>query len=251
MKNQTNNKVALITGGTRGIGKECVIALAKKGYNIAFTFFSSEKRAIETKKEVEKLGVNVFFAKVDLSNKKDIENMFKQVIGEFGQIDVLVNNAGMSEIKKIEEINENDWDKIMDANLKGTFFCSQLALKHMKKRKTGKIINIASQAGTTGGFYTGAHYSTSKAGVICLTKSLAKTGAPFGIIVNSVSPGLIDTDMIKPFPDKYKNDLLRKIPLGRIGHPRDVANVVAFLTSDEASYITGANIPVNGGMLMT
>jgi len=173
MKNQSNNKVALITGGTRGIGKECVIALAKQGYDVAFTYFSNEKRAIETKKEVENLGVNAFYVKVDISNKKDIENMIKQVLDEFGQIDVLVNNVGVSEIKKIEEIDENDWDRIMDANLKGTFFCSQLAFRHMKERKKGRIINIASQAGTTGGIFIGAHYSTSKGGVICLTKSLA------------------------------------------------------------------------------
>lgn len=250
MEKQSSNKVVLITGGTRGIGKACALAFAKKGYNVAFTYFSSEKKAIALEKEINGLGVNVFCAKMDSSKKQQVENMINLVLDKFGQIDVLVNNAGISEIKKIEEIGENDWDKIMDTNLKGVFFCSQLVFNHMKKRKTGRIINMASQAGTTGGFFIGAHYSTSKGGIICLTKTFAKVGAQFGVLVNSVSPGLVETDMVKPFSDKIRKDLTGKIPLGRMAEPEEIANVVTFLASDDASYITGANIPVNGGMLM-
>ncbi|MEW6679516.1 MAG: SDR family oxidoreductase, partial [bacterium] len=191
-----------------------------------------------------------FCMKVDNSDIKQIEKMINKVLDKFGQIDVLVNNAGISEIKKIEEISENDWDKIMDTNLKGAFFCSQFVFNHMKKRKTGRIINIASQAGTTGGFFIGAHYSASKGGIICLTKTFAKAGASFGIFVNTVSPGLVKTDMVKSFSGKIRKDLIGKIPLRRMANPEEIANVVTFLASDDASYITGANIPVNGGMLM-
>ena len=250
MEKSSNNKVALITGGTRGIGKACALAFAKKGYNVAFTYFSSEKKAIALEKKINDLGVNAFCIQMDNSKKQQVENMVNLVLGKFGQIDVLVNNAGISEIKKIEEINEDDWDKTMDTNLKGSFFCSQIVLDHMKKRKTGRIINMASQAGTTGGFFIGAHYSTSKGGLLCLTKTLAKVGAPYGILVNSVSPGLVGTDMVKLFSDEVRKDLVGKIPLNRMAEPEEIANVVTFLASDDASYITGANIPVNGGMLM-
>lgn len=250
IKQTSTDKVALITGGSGGIGRECVIALAQRGYNVAFTYLNNEKNAIKTRNEAIKLGVDAFFISVDISDKTQIEKMINEVLDKFGHIDVLVNNAGISELKKIEDIDEANWNKIIDTNLKGTFFCAQLVLTHMRKRKKGKIINMASQAGTTGGIFIGAHYSISKAGIICLTKTLAKIGAPFGILVNSVSPGLIETDMIKSYPDNLKNDLIKTIPLGRTGTPKEVAGVVAFLASDEANYITGANIPVNGGMLM-
>ena len=243
-------KVALITGGAKGIGRACVLAFASKGYDVAFTYFSNRKRAIALQKQINNLGVNAFCVMADNSRKQQIERMINEVLDKFGRIDVLVNNAGISESKKIEEICENDWDKIMDINLKGAFFCSQLVFNHMKKRKTGRIINIASQAGVSGGFFIGAHYSASKACMICLTKTLAKVGASFGILVNSVSPGLAETDMVKPFSEKIRKNLIGKIPLGRMAAPAEIANVVTFLASDDASYITGANIPVNGGMLM-
>jgi 3-oxoacyl-[acyl-carrier protein] reductase len=246
----SKKKVALITGGSRGIGKACAMELAKHGHNIAFTYFSSEKRAINTKKQIEKQGTEVIYIKVDISNNNQIKNMVDQVLKKFGQIDVLVNNAGISEIKKIEDINEKDWDLVLDTNLKGTFFCTQLVMDHMKKRKTGRIINMASQAGTTGGVFIGAHYSVSKGGVICLTKTFAKIGAQYGVLVNCVSPGLIETDMLDSFPDKSIKEFVKTIPLGRLGKPEEVAKTVAFLASDYAKYITGANIPVNGGMLM-
>jgi len=251
MKKSSKNKVVLITGGTRGIGKACAIAFAKKGYNVVFTYLSSEEKAADLEKEIKNLGVEVFSIKVDNSKKQQIENMINKVIDRFGQIDVLVNNAGISEIKKIEDIDEDDWDKIMDTNLKGSFFCSQIVFNHMKKRKTGRIINMGSQAGSSGGLFIGAHYSTSKGGLLCLTKTLAKLGAEHGILVNSVSPGIVKTDMIGSFSPKIKKELTGEIPLGRMADPEEVANVVMFLASDDASYITGANIPVNGGMLMT
>lgn len=248
--NPSNNKVALITGASRGIGRECAIALAQQGYNIAINYHSNQEQAAKTQKNVRKFGVNAFPIQADISDNGQINNMIKQTLNEFEHIDVLVNNAGVSELKAVEAIDETDWNRIMDINLKGTFFCSQQVLEHMKKRRRGRIINIASQAGQTGGYFIGAHYSASKAGVICLTKTLAKVGAPFGILVNCVSPGLIDTEMSSTYPKHLINDLTKSIPLGRVGQPKEVANVVAFLASEKAGYITGATIPVNGGMFM-
>ena len=250
MLNKNDEKVVLITGGTRGIGKSCVFKFASEGYKIAFTYLNSNKKAEGMKKELTKKDIEIFIKRVDNSKKEEIEIMVKNVIGKFGHIDVLVNNAGVSGDKKIEEIEEEDWDKLIDINLKGTFFFSKNVYKHMKKRKKGRIINISSQAGTTGGFHIGAHYSTSKGGIIVLTRSFAKTGADHGILVNCVSPGIIDTDMIRSLSSNAKKDLVKKIPLGRIGTPDDVANVVYFLSSEDSRYITGANIPVNGGMFM-
>lgn len=246
----SKSKVALITGGSRGIGRECAIALAKRGYKIAINYFRNNELAVETQKKIDKIGVDTYCVRADISDKRQVKDIIETVLNKFDHIDVLVNNAGISEIKPIEDIDEESWDHMMDINLKGTFFCSQMVLKHMKEQRKGRIISIASQAGQTGGIFIGAHYSASKAGIICLTKTLAKIGAPFGILVNCVSPGLIETDMAVDYPENVKQNLIDSIPLGRMGQPGEVASVVAFLASEEASYITGANIPVNGGMFM-
>jgi len=252
MKNHPiNNQVALITGSSRGMGRECAISLARVGYHIVINYMSNIEEANKTQQEVQNLGMRALCIKADISNKKQVHDMIDMSLHEFGHIDVLVNNAGISEIKPIEDIDEKSWDHLMDINLKGVFLCSQAVIKHMKERGKGRIINIASQAGQTGGFFIGAHYSASKAGVITLTKTLAKVGGPYGILVNCVSPGLIETDMVSTYPPQLKEDLIKTVPLGRIGQPQEVANVVAFLASEESSYITGSNIPVNGGMLMT
>lgn len=250
MASHVDKKVVLITGGTRGIGEACVKAFANEGYNIVFTYLSSKVKAAALQQKARDFGIETLAVHLDISKKQEIDKMISQALNRFGRIDVLVNNAGVSEIKKLEEINEVDWNKIMDANLKGAFFCSQTVFSHMKKRKTGRIINISSQAGLTGGFFIGAHYAISKAGIICLTKVFAKAGADFGILVNTISPGLARTDMINGFPSEIKKDLVGKIPLKRMAEPEEVASVAVFLASDKASYITGANIPVNGGMLM-
>ena len=168
------NKVVLITGGSKGIGSECVRAFAEEGYNVVFSYLSNKQKALDLKKEIEKLGVKSLCFKLDVSNNKQIEKMIYETIQNFKKIDVLINNAGITEIKPIEEIKESDWNKMININLKGAFFTSQLVFKHMKKRKKGVIINISSQAGTTGGVLVGAHYSISKAGILCLTKTLAK-----------------------------------------------------------------------------
>jgi 3-oxoacyl-[acyl-carrier protein] reductase len=244
------NKVALITGASRGSGRECAIALARHGYNVVINYLTNCEEAIKTQRDAQGFGITAISIQADVADKRQVDRMVGAVLDKFGQIDVLVNSAGVSEIKPIEDIDEASWNRIMDINLKGTFFCSQAVLKHMKLRRQGRIINIASQAGQTGGYFIGAHYSVSKAGIICLTKSLAKVGAAYGILVNCVSPGLIDTDMSAAYPPQLKEDLIRSIPLGRMGQPKEVASVVVFLASEEASYITGADIPVNGGMFM-
>ena len=245
-----NNQVALITGASRGTGRECAISLAREGYHIVINYMSNSEEANKTQQEVQSLGMRTLCIKADISNKQQVHDMIDTSLHEFGHIDVLVNNAGISEIKPIEDIDEKSWDHLMDINLKGVFLCSQTVIKHMKERGKGRIINIASQAGQTGGFFIGAHYSTSKAGVITLTKTLAKVGGPYGVLVNCISPGLIETDMVSTYPLQLKEDLIKTVPLGRIGQPQEVASVIAFLASEAASYITGANIPVNGGMFM-
>lgn len=245
-----SKKVVLITGGTRGIGRACVYEFASKGYDIAFTYLKNKKMSDEINSDLNKKNIRVFTKKVDNSNIEEINQMVDDVIKKFGHINVLVNNAGISDDKKIEEITEKDWDEMIDTNLKGAFFFSKKVFKHMKKHDGGRIINISSQAGTTGGFRIGVHYSISKGGMLVLTRSFAKKGAEHNILVNTVSPGIIETDMIRSLPDKAQKDLSEKIPLKRIGRPEDVAKTVYFLSTDESSYITGANIPVNGGMLM-
>ena len=244
-------KTVLITGGSKGIGKECVLLFARsKLYNVAFTYFSNKKNAFEVKKQAESNNVDVECIKTDVSKKSEIEKMINKTIDRFGYIDVLVNNAGVTEIKEIDKITEKDWDTMLDTNLKSMFFCSQKVFEHMKKRKKGTIINISSQAGISGGIIVGAHYSISKAGVLALTKTFAKLGARYNIRVNTVSPGVIDTDMTKKFPKKEKEKIIGSIPLKRMGKPSEVAEIILFLSSDKSSYVTGANIQVNGGILM-
>jgi len=250
MKKRSLNKVVLITGGTRGIGKACVLAFAQLGYKVAFTYLSNSRKAVDLQKGIRKLGGDVLGIKVDNSRTAQIKKMLNRVLEKFGHIDVLVNNAGIAEIKNVEAISEDDWDRIMDTNLKGTFFCSQLVFSHMKRRKWGRIINMSSQAGTSGGFFIGAHYAASIGVILSWPKTFAKLGASFGVLVNTVSPGLVETDMVRSFSRKIRNKLVKNIPVGRMAEPLEIAKVVTFLASDDAGYITGANIPVNGGMLM-
>ena len=167
-----------------------------------------------------------------------------------GRIDILVNNAGVMRPASVEDTTEEEWERIMNVNLKGTFICSKAVMEVMKKQKYGKIVNIASASGKIGGVATGPHYSASKAGIICFTKTLARELAPYGINVNCVAPGPIDTPMFQLFSKETRESIIKRIPLGRIGEPRDVAEAVLFLVSDAAKYITGETLDVNGGFLM-
>ena len=237
------DKVAIITGGGGGIGRATALALSKEGARVTIADVDLVK-AKAVAAEVKEKGGEAIGVKVDVTDSEDIAHMVKVTQDNFGRIDILVNGAGICQIKSLNDLSEDDWDKMYSVNLRGTFFCSQAVLEVMKKQKSGKIINIASLGGEVGGIKVGANYAATKAGVICLTKSLAKYAAPY-INVNAISPGFIDTEMTKG--SGYDPD---DVPLERIGKPEEVADVILFLASDFSRYITGANIDVNGGVYM-
>lgn len=243
------DKVAVITGGTRGIGRAIALKLAKEGANIAINYRSSDKEAEELKKILEEEGVKVLTLKGDVSNFEEAKNLMEKCKEFFGKIDILVNNAGITKDTLIMRMKEEDFDKVIEVNLKGTFNCAKHASAIMLKQRFGKIINMTSVVGIAGNAGQ-VNYSASKAGVIGLTKSLAKELGSRGITVNAVAPGFIKTDMTSSLSEKFKEEVSKNVPLKRLGDPEDVANLVKFLASDEANYITGQVINVDGGMVM-
>lgn len=243
------NPVSIVTGSGQGIGKDISLGLAREGARLVLVDID-EKKLKKVGRAAEKIGSEVLLFKADISSPKDREGIVKTTVNRFKRIDLLVNNAGLCSRKSISEISDSEWDQIMEVNLKGTFFLSQKVLIIMKKQKRGKIVNIASLAGKIGGIAVGADYAASKAGVISLTKSLAKEAGPYGITVNCVCPGIIRTRMTTSLPKKVIEGYKKTIPLGRIGSPEDVANAVLFLASEKADYITGEILDVNGGLLM-
>ena len=243
------DKCALITGATRGIGKQIAITLAKQGYNIALNYRKENEELENTKKEIEEIGVQVLAVKGDVSNFEDCENFVKQVIERFGQIDVLVNNAGITKDMLLMRMKKEDFEQVIDTNLVGTFNVTKNVVPYMMKARSGRIINISSVVGISGNAGQ-TNYSASKAGIIGFTKSLAKEIASRNILVNAVAPGFIETNMTDVLKDDVKQEIVKNIPLKRMGTAQDVANVVKFLASDDSSYITGQVINVDGGMLM-
>lgn len=243
------DKCALITGATRGIGKQIAITLAKQGYNIALNYRKENEELENTKKEIEKIGVQILAVKGDVANFEDCENFVKQVIERFGQIDVLVNNAGITKDMLLMRMKKEDFEQVIDTNLVGTFNVTKNVVPYMMKARSGRIINISSVVGISGNAGQ-TNYSASKAGIIGFTKSLAKEIASRNILVNAVAPGFIETNMTDVLKDDVKQEIAKNIPLKRMGTTQDVANVVKFLTSDDSSYITGQVINVDGGMLM-
>ena len=241
------SKVALITGATRGIGKQTAITLAKQGFNIAINYRSLNDSVNETKKEIESYGVKCIAVQGDVSNYEDCENITKQVINEFERIDVLVNNAGITKDMLFLRMKEEDFKQVIDVNLLGSFNMSKHVSQYMIKQKSGRIINISSVVGIHGNAGQ-ANYAASKAGIIGLTKSLAKELASRNILVNAVAPGFIETDMTNVLKDEVKANIINSIPLKRVGRPEEVANVVKFLASEDSSYITGQVISIDGGM---
>ena len=246
---QLREKVAIVTGGAQGIGKVICCTLAKEGAHVIVCDIN-EKAAQATAEEIKGKNLNAMTVKADVSCANEVNLMVKDVSDKLGRIDILVNNAGICFLTPLEEITEEEWDRVMDVNLKGTFLCSQAVSRVMMTQKSGKIVNITSIAGKVGGILTGAHYSASKAGVICLTKSLALRLAPYGINVNGVAAGPLKSQMTDTFPPDKKAKLAQSIPLGGFGEPQDMANAVLFLVSDKAKYITGEILDVNGGLLM-
>ena len=239
-----NNKVAFITGGAKGIGSAIVKRLIKDGYKVAFTYNNSEEKA---KALANEFGENCKAYKLDITDSDAVKTVVDDIEKGFGEIAVLVNNAGVAEQALFTDITDDMWHRMIDTNLSGAFYCSRAVLKYMINRKSGKIINIASIWGETGGSCE-VHYSASKSGLIGMTKALAKEVGLSGITVNSVSPGVILTDMTSHFDEETMNALKEETPLYRIGTPEDVAGAVSFLASKDADFITGQNISVNGGM---
>ncbi|HFE9686026.1 3-oxoacyl-[acyl-carrier-protein] reductase [Clostridium perfringens] len=243
------DKVAIVTGGTRGIGRAIALKLADKGANIVINYRNSDKEAEELKAILEEKGVKVLTVKCDISNFEDSKNLMNKCKEVFGKIDILVNNAGITKDTLIMRMKEEDFDNVIDVNLKGTFNCAKHASAIMLKQRFGKIINMTSVVGIAGNAGQ-VNYAASKAGVIGLTKSLAKELGSRGITVNAVAPGFINTDMTASLSEKVKEEASKNIPLKRLGDPEDVANLVGFLASDAANYITGQVINVDGGMVM-
>lgn len=243
------DKVAIVTGGTRGIGRAIALKLADHGANIVINYRNSDKEAEALKAILEEKGVKVLTVKCDISNFEDSKNLMYKCKEVFGKIDILVNNAGITKDTLIMRMKEEDFDNVIDVNLKGTFNCAKHASAIMLKQRFGKIINMTSVVGIAGNAGQ-VNYAASKSGVIGLTKSLAKELGSRGITVNAVAPGFINTDMTASLSEKVKEEASKNIPLKRLGDPEDVANLVGFLASDAANYITGQVINVDGGMVM-
>lgn len=243
------SETVLITGASRGIGRQIALTLARGGHNVAVNYHTSKDEAKSLVRELTEIGADADLYGADVSSFEEVKMMYDHFKKRFGIISALVNNAGISEQSLFTDITDEMWDKMLDINLKGVFNCSKLFLPDMIRRKKGKIINISSVWGQTGAVME-VHYSAAKAGVIGLTKALAKEVAPSGISVNCICPGVIKTDMLNSFTADEVAALNKKIPLGRIGSPEDVANAVLFLLSDSGSCITGQVLSVNGGFLI-
>ena len=233
-----DKKVALITGGTRGIGKAIAIKFAKNGYNLVLNYVSDRTNLEELENEFKEYNIEVLFIKTDVSNFEDCENMAKQAIARFGKIDVLVNNAGITKDSLLLRMTSEDFEKVININLKGTFNVTKSIVPYMMKKRTGKIVNISSVVGVSGNAGQ-CNYAASKAGIIGFTKSIAKELASRNILANCVAPGFIDTDMTSVLSDSVKENINAQIPLKRMGSSEEIANSVYFLAGDENTYITG------------
>ncbi len=242
-------KTAIVTGGTRGIGRAIALELAGNGADVAFSYVKNVEKAKELEGEISRLGVKAFSVQSDVADFAQSKEMVNNAIKELGKVDVLVNNAGITRDKILMMMSEEDWRAVIDTNLNGVFNCTKAAVVPMMKQRSGSIINISSVSGLVG-MAGQTNYSSSKAGIVGFTKALAKEVARRGVRVNAVAPGFIKTDMVEAIEQKYLDEMLKLVPLGRIGETEEVARVVAFLASDEASYITGQVITVDGGMAM-
>ncbi|MBF7018889.1 3-oxoacyl-[acyl-carrier-protein] reductase [Staphylococcus sp. 18_1_E_LY] len=242
-------KSALVTGASRGIGRSIALQLAEEGYNVAVNYAGSKEKAEAVVEEIKAKNVESFAIQANVADGNEVKAMIKEVVNQFGSVDVLVNNAGITRDNLLMRMKESEWDDVIDTNLKGVFNCIQKVTPQMLRQKSGSIINLSSVVGAVGNPGQ-ANYVATKAGVIGLTKSSARELASRNITVNAVAPGFIVSDMTDALSEELKSQMLDQIPLSRFGDDTDIANTVAFLASDKAKYITGQTIHVNGGMYM-
>ena len=241
-------QVVFVTGGSRGIGKAIALKYAENGYNVVINYVSENTNIDELKDEFDKYSIESLIVKADVSKVEEVESVVKQAIEKFGKIDVLVNNAGITRDTLLMRMKEEDFDKVIEINLKGTFLVTKAVTPYMMKRRNGRIVNLSSVVGVTGNAGQ-SNYSASKAGIIGFTKSVAKELASRNIRANAVAPGFINTDMTSVLSDDVKANINAQIPMKRMGTVREIANVVYFLGSEESSYITGQVINIDGGMV--
>ena len=242
-------KTVLVTGASRGIGKEVAMLYAENGYDVIINYVSDKTDVEGIKKEFEEKNVKCLLVKADVSKEEEVANLVNKAIEEFGEIDVLVNNAGITKDNLLMRMSEEEFDKVIEINLKGTFLVTKAVTKYMMKKRQGSIINLASVVGVVGNAGQ-SNYSASKAGIIGFTKSVAKELASRNIRANAVAPGFIETDMTSVLKDEVKENIYNQIPLKRMGNAREVAELIYFLGSEKSSYITGQVINVDGGMVM-
>jgi 3-oxoacyl-[acyl-carrier protein] reductase len=241
-----DKKVALVTGAGRGIGRAIAVMLAKEGADIVVNDMDSDS-AEQTAQMIHSIGAKTLLSGANIVERSEVQMMFDSIKNQFNRLDILVNNAGITRDNLLIKMTEEEWDQVMAVNLKGVFNCTQLAAKMMTEQNAGKIVNVSSASGQMGNIGQ-VNYATSKAGIIGMTKTLAKELARFNINVNAIAPGFIDTPMTSQVPDKVKNRIKASIPLNRFGQPEDVAKAVKFLASQESDYITGQVIACNGGL---
>ena len=242
-----DRRTALVTGSSRGIGKAIAKELSKLGFRVVINYNSSEDAAKTTADGINSSGGEAITIKADVSDEAQVNRMFSEIAAKFGGVDVLVNNAGIVSDKTVKNMASDQWESVIKTNLTGTFYCTKMAMEHMRNNKWGRIINISSVIGQMGNIGQ-ANYAAAKAGIIGFTKSVAKECAKHGITANAIAPGFVETDMVKSLPEEVKQKILEQIPAGRFARPEEIARLVVYLVSEDAAYITGQVIPINGGL---
>lgn len=242
-----SDRVAIVTGSGRGIGRAIALRLSETGASVIVNDVGDMAPAEEVAEEIRRLGQNSLVVAADVTKSADVASLVDTVVEKYGKVDILVNNAGITRDQLIMRMSDDDWDKVLEVNLKSVFLCSKAVLRHMMKQRWGRIVNISSIVGLIGNPGQ-ANYSSSKAGIIGLTRTIAKEVASRGITANAIAPGFIDTPMTQQLPEERRQALMDQVPLGFLGTPRDVAEAVAFLASEEARYITGQVLTIDGGI---